>query len=195
MGRRASHRSSGNRAGIRARLASARLFCRHLVRNDSAAAMVEFALISIPFFLLLFAVFEQGLLFFQQETFQTAITNASRLVYTGQASTSAMTQDQFKQVVCNQLPGFIPCSTISVDVRPYTNFSSAQVTMPVGSDGKYDPTKATYNVGSAGTSIVVVSGFALEPVLFPMMNSWYANAGSGKVLITASAAFKNEPWQ
>lgn len=192
-----SHHSRSDAGANGMWFAPARLsqFCHRLFRNESAATILEFGLISIPFFLLLFAVFEQGLLFFQQETFQTAITDASRLVYTGQASNSGLTQSQFKQVVCNKLPGFIPCSSISVDVRPYSDFSSAQVTMPVGSDGKYDPTKATYNVGSAGTSIVVVSGFALEPVLFPMMNPWYSNAGTGHVLITASAVFKNEPWQ
>jgi Flp pilus assembly protein TadG len=192
------HRNIGMTARGRARTAPGRRpsLGRRLAKDQSAATLMEFGLIAIPFFLLLFAVFEQALLFFQQETFQTAITNASRLVYTGQASGAGMTQAQFKQAVCNQLPPFISCSDVSVDVRPYTNFSSAQITMPVDSTGKYDPTKASYNVGSAGTSIVVVSGFALEPVLFPSVSPYYATTGTpGKVLITASAAFKNEPWQ
>jgi hypothetical protein len=82
-----------------------------------------------------------------------------------------------------------------VNVQPYADFGSAQVTMPVGSDGNYDSTKAVYNGGSAG-SIVVVSGYALEPVLFPPMNPFYSSSGmTGQVLISASAVFKNEPWQ
>jgi Flp pilus assembly protein TadG len=169
--------------------------CRRFFRDDSAAVLMEFGFVVIPFFLLLFAVFQQGLLFFEEETFQTAITNASRLVYTGQATNSGYTQANFKQQVCNQLPFFLPCSTIAVNVRPYSDFASATITMPVDSNGNYDPTKATYNVGSAGTSIVVISGYALEPVLFPTMDPYYSNSGiSGKVLITASAVFKNEPW-
>jgi Flp pilus assembly protein TadG len=173
---------------------SSNIFIR-LARDDSAAVLLEFGLVATPFFLLLFAVFQQGLLFFEQETFQTAITNASRLVYTGQASNSGYTQAQFKQLVCNQLPVFLPCSSVSVNVQPYNDFSSAQVTMPVDASGKYDPTKVSYNVGSAGVSIVVVSGYALEPVLFPTMNPYYSSPGTpGKVLISASAVFKNEPW-
>jgi Flp pilus assembly protein TadG len=192
------HRNIGKAATSRARSATVRApsLLRRFAKDEGAVALTEFGLISIPFFLLLFAVFEQGLLFFQQETFQTAITNASRLVYTGQASGAGMSQAQFKQAVCNQLPLFMSCSDVAVDVRPYSNFSSAQVTMPVDSTGKYDPTKTTYNIGSAGTSIVVVSGFAVEPVLFPMVSPYYSSAGmNGKVLLVSSAAFKNEPWQ
>lgn len=165
---------------------------RGVVADEGGLATVEFGIVALPFFMLLFAIFQTGLLFFQQEVFQTAISDAGRLIFTGQADAAGYTQAQFKQQVCNRLPSIVPCGSVTVDVRTYATFATAQPHLPVDSSGNYDPTKATYSAGNPD-SIVVVTGFAAVPVLFPM-NPGFQTAGAGKALISSSAAFRNEPY-
>ena len=155
--------------------------------------IVEFAIIAIPFFLLLAAIFEQAIMFYKHELLQTAVSQSGRLVLTGQASSANYTQEQFRQQVCARLPSFIQCSTISVDVRPYTSFTSARAFKPVDQNGNFDPTQLGYNAGVA-SSIIVVSAYSVQPVMFPNLDPSYSNDGNGKILIAAQAAFRNEPY-
>ena len=162
-------------------------------KADDGATLVEFAIISMPFFLFVIAIFQVGLVFFEQAIFQSAVSDAGRLILTGQATTGAYTQAQFKQAVCNELPIFISCSNVTIDVRPYASFSAATIYKPVDANGNYNPSGAGYSIGGAKT-IVVVSAYAAQPVLFPMMNRFMSNIGNGQILISASATFRNEPW-
>lgn len=180
----------GRQLSWRSRL---RRYARRLARSERGATIVEFAIICFPFFLLLMGIFQVGLLYFEEEVFQTAVTNASRLILTGQASSGGYTQAQFKQAVCNDLPGFMSCSNVAVDVRPYGSFSATTFYKPVDSKGNYSPSAATYSIGGSKT-IVVVSAFIVQPVLFPIMNPFMSNVGNGQILISASATFRNEPW-
>lgn len=150
-------------------------------------------MVCLPFCLLLFAIFEQGLLFYKSEILQSAVSDSARLIRTGQASAAGYSQEQYRQQICSRLPSFIGCSTVTVDVRPYTSFSTARPFRPVDASGNYDPTQTGYNAGAAG-SIIVVSAVSIQPVLFPALNAFYSSAGRGKIKLTAQAAFRNEPF-
>ena len=164
-----------------------------LAADRRGITIVEFAIVSVPFFLLLAAIFEQAIIFYKHELLQTAVSGSGRLILTGQASAAAYTQEQFRQQVCARVPAFIQCGTISVDVRPYGNFSTAQAFKPVDQNGNFDPTQLGYNAGAAG-SIIVISAYSVQPVMFPNLNQFYSNDGNGKILISAQAAFRNEPY-
>ena len=155
--------------------------------------IIEFAIVSIPFFLLIAAVFEQAIIFYKHELLQTAVSQSGRLVLTGQASTANYTTEQFRQQVCARIPTFMQCGTISVDVRPYTSFTNARAFKPVDQNGNFDPTQLGYNAGAAG-SIIVISAYSVQPVMFPNLNQFYSNDGNGKILISAQAVFRNEPY-
>lgn len=166
---------------------------RTILCDRKGTAVVEFALIAAPFFLLLAAIVEQAMIFYKQELLQTAVSAAGRIVMTGQANKGGYSQEQFRQQLCGRLPSFMGCGTIAVDVRPYASFTSARAFRPVDASGNLDPTQMAYDTGTAG-SIVVVSGYSTQSVLFPNLNQFYGNAGSGKILISAQAAFRSEPY-
>lgn len=166
---------------------------RSVVADRRAVTIIEFAIVSIPFFLLLAAIFEQAFIFYKHELLQTAVSQSGRLILTGQASTSAYTQEQFRQQVCARVPSFIQCGTISVDVRPYTTFATARQYKPVDANGNFDPTQLGYNAGAA-SAIIVVSAYSSQSIMFPNLNAFYSNNGTGKILISAQAVFRNEPY-
>src|SRR5580692_1890976 len=67
-----------------ARLVSPRRFARH----QGGATAVEFALVLLPFLALMFGIIETALVFFADQTLETAVANSARLILTGQTYSS-----------------------------------------------------------------------------------------------------------
>jgi Flp pilus assembly protein TadG len=81
----------------------------------------EFALVAPVFFALLFAIIETAIMFFASQALETMTQESARLVLTGQAQTASLTQAQFQNYVCSQIPvaGLFACGNIYVDVKSY----------------------------------------------------------------------------
>ncbi len=155
--------------------------------------MVEFALVALPFFALMFAIIETALLFFADQTLDTAVSSAARLIRTGQAQEQGMSASAFKSVICSKMVGLLDCSGgLKVDVSKYTNFDSIDLGTPVDSNGNLDVTE-NYNTGHGG-DIVVVRAYYEWPVIVGMLGSNLADMPDGSHLLVATAAFRNEPF-
>src|SRR3954464_12723717 len=90
---------------------------RRFRRNRRGSAAVEFALVAPIFFGLLFAIIELAMVFFAGQVLETATQDSARLIMTGQAQMSALTQTQFKNLVCTKLIGMFDCANgVSIDV-------------------------------------------------------------------------------
>src|SRR5579871_5013350 len=115
-----------------ARHASPRRFLR---RQDGAVA-VEFGLILLPFLALTFAIMETALVFFADQTLETAVADSARLIMTGQAQNSALTAVTFKNAVCARIYGLFDCQNgVYVNVQTYSSFGSISYTPPLDSHG------------------------------------------------------------
>jgi Flp pilus assembly protein TadG len=159
-------------------------------RQDGAAA-VEFAMVSLPFFALLFAILETALIFFAGQTLQAAAGDVGRLVMTGQAQTANYSAADFKNQVCARIYGLFNCqSGMTVDVKNYSNFGSVDTTSPT-TNGAFDSTKAGYSLGGPGC-IQVVTLYYQWPVYVPMLGLNYL--GTNSRLLQATSVFKNEPY-
>ncbi|MGE0564371.1 MAG: TadE/TadG family type IV pilus assembly protein [Pseudolabrys sp.] len=167
---------------------------RRFARQNDGAAAVEFALVATPFLALVFAIMETALVFFAGQTLEAAVTNSSRLILTGQAQTSGLTQSTFKDQVCAQIVGLFDCqNNLYVNVQKYTNFSSASTTPPYN-NGQLDTTAMQYSPGGP-SDIVVVSLYYQWPIYVSLLSNNLANQNGSKRLLIATAAFRNEPYQ
>ena len=71
---------------------------------DGGATAVEFAMISIPFLALLFAIFELGAIFLASSAIDAAVEQAARQIRTGQLQGTANNNAAgFKTLVCNSI--------------------------------------------------------------------------------------------
>jgi Flp pilus assembly protein TadG len=174
-----------------ARLASPRRFARH----QGGSSAVEFSLILLPFLALMFGIMQTSLVFFADQTLQTAATESARLILTGQAQGSGLTQATFKNAVCARVYGLFNCQTgIYVNVQTYTSFSSITYTPPLDTHGNLDTSGFGYNPGGPG-DIVVVELYYQWPIFFTLMDfGTLINMSGGNRLLTAVAAFRNEPY-
>src|ERR1700743_2505419 len=89
-----------------ARRASPLRFLRH----EDGSSAVEFGLILLPFIALTFAIMETALVFFADQTLETAVADSARLIMTGQAQTGNFQLSDFKNAVCSRIYGLFTCS-------------------------------------------------------------------------------------
>ena len=164
---------------------------RHLVKQEDGATAVEFGLLALPFFALMFAIIETALVFFAGQTLETATADASRLIMTGQAQTTAgFDQAKFKESVCSRIYGLFDCANgVKIDVRTAATFSAANLSKPLDANGNL-MNDLMYSPGNAG-DIVIVRVMYQWPIYVALLS----NMAGGKRLLMATASFRNEPYQ
>ena len=166
---------------------------RRFRRNRRGSAAVEFALVAPLFFGLLFAIIELALIFFASQVLETVTQDSARVIMTGQAQTSAYTQAQFKNLVCSKVVALFDCANgFSIDVQSYSAFGSGNIADPIDA-GKNFVAPNNYLPGGPG-DIVVVRVFYQWPLLVTGLGFNPANLSGSKRLLTATAAFQNEPY-
>lgn len=167
---------------------------RRFRRNRRGSAAVEFALVAPIFFALLFAIIETAMVFFASQVLETVTQDSARIIMTGQAQAASYTPAQFKSLVCGRIVALFDCANgISVDVRSYPTFSSVTITDPIDAGKNFTAAGLKYCPGREG-DIVVVRLFYQWPLFVTGLGYNIANLAGGKRLLTATAAFRNEPF-
>jgi Flp pilus assembly protein TadG len=167
-------------------------------RDRSGSAAVEFSLVAVPFFALLFAIIETGMVFFAGQVLETGVQDSGRLLYTHQAQDTGMTSTQFKDDLCNRVSVLMNCSGLDIDVKYYPAGTPITITDPIDAGGNYDPSGFAYATAPAGsTGTVVVRGFYQWPLYVTSLGYNIANisrnTSNSKRLLAATIAFHVEP--
>ena len=170
-----------------------RKILRRFRRNRRGSAAVEFALVAPLFFGLLFAIIELSMVFFASQVLETATQDSARVIMTGQAQNASFTQAQFKNLVCSKLTIMFDCvNGVSIDVQSYAAFGSVNVADPIDASKNFVPPN-NYLPGNPG-DVVVVRLFYKWPLYVTGLGFNIANISGSKRLLTATAAFQNEPY-
>ena len=161
---------------------------------------IEFAIIALPFCVLMFGIIELGLVFMVSVTLQNATDNAARQIRTGGFQTSGSNaKGDFKTLVCNRMAWLAtPCLTkLTVAVQTFADFTAASGNSAAAST-TWTPTMAAATCFSTGApgDIVLVRTYYEWDVFTPLLNTALVNmgAGSNKRLISTVATFRNEPY-
>lgn len=177
----------------RRRLAQLRLgrAAARFSRAEDGATAVEFALVAIPFLMLIFAMIELGLVFLVSLTLENAVIDVGRTIRTGELQTSGGTADSFKTAVCDKMSwlGSGCAGALSIDVRTFADFASSNTS----ATNPTMPDTMAWNPGAAG-SIVLIRAYYAWPLVTPLMRTGLQSA-NGKRIIYAAAAFANEPYE
>lgn len=163
-------------------------------RDRRGSVAVEFAMLAIPFISLVYAIFETSMVHITGQVLQTAVTDASRLVMTGQAQSGGFDQAKFKTEVCNRVKAMFDCPTLlKVDVRVATSFGAADTSRPPVNSGNLDTTSFAYSPGGPRT-INVVRAVIAYPIILPLIGQTFVNLNGNKLLIMGTAVFQTEPF-
>lgn len=181
-----------NRRGFRRRLNS--LFKRFR-NNRKGVTAVEFAIVSIPFFALLLGIVEVALVFFTSQLIESSLSDAARLIRTGQAQVQGFNETRFKQQVCANIPVLSDCeNSLKLDVRTYLDFESTKSNLasPIDENGNLVE-DFDYQPGTGG-QIVLVRAFYEWPSIAPGLGLGPGNLANGNRLLASTVAFRNEPF-
>jgi Flp pilus assembly protein TadG len=164
-------------------------------RASDGSAAIEFALIAPVFFMLLMAIIETGLVFFAENTLANGMETAARMIRTGQVQSGGTSQTQFRQIVCDKIDSFMSCDSahLHIDVRAFSSFGSSGYPDPIDDDGNLNTNLDTFQPGTS-CQIVLVRGFYTWQLFTPFFANYFANLGSDTRLLSASVAFRNEPY-
>ena len=165
-------------------------------KDQKGIYAVEFGIVAVPFFALLFAIIETAFAFWAGQILDATMQGAARLVLTGQAQNNAAITDlaTFKNTaVCPNLPAFIPCADVAIDVRSASKFSLAPSLTP-DSNGVYDTSGFGYQKTNANEIVVVRAVYAM-----PVYTSFLGSPGTidlngRKRMVISVSTFRNEPF-
>lgn len=163
-------------------------------RRREGSAAVEFAMVAVPFTLMIFAVLELAFVFVLDSMLENAVIETGRLVRTGQADAAGYTTTTFKTAVCNRMSifGGDCASKLTVDVRVIPQFTNPNPPDPLAG-GAMSTASLTYSNGQPG-SLMLVRGWYKHTLFTPFLQSGLSRLGDGNAYLLATTAFRNEPW-
>jgi Flp pilus assembly pilin Flp len=175
---------------------SFRISLRRFRRNRRGSAAVEFALVAPVFFALLFAIIETAIVFFAGQVLETVTQDSARKIMTGQAQTAKYTMAQFKETVVYPTGALAKvlfnCDNLFIEAKSYPTFPNVSITEPIDGGKNFIP-PTSYCPGEGG-DIVVVRMFYQWPLFVTGLGYNISNLAGSKRLLSATAAFRNEPF-
>lgn len=176
---------------------------RGFARDEKGATAVEFALLALPFFTLIYAILEISIVFLAGQLLDSAVQDASRQIRTGQAQGAGWNVDTFRTEVCKGLYGMFNCSasTLVVKVSVVTSFASATATPPISAEctATSPPEKCAFTMaqtfdGGARSQIVLAQAYYKWPTLMNVPGLNLHTQAGGTRLLSAVRVFANEPF-
>jgi len=167
-----------------------RRFGSNLSKNRDGTAILEFAIVGPAFIALLLAILYTMMIYLSQQMLETAAQSAGRLLLTGSAQTTRLTNghvgmsaSDFKDAICNgftgtaangqvvtvpsMLPPMLSCSRLTVNVITTSSYNIVNPpTFTYDSNGVLTSTGTSYNYLSGGNgqnAIVVIQLIYLLP--------------------------------
>ena len=174
---------------------------RRYLKNREGTAAIEFAILAIPFFMLLFAILELAIVFFINSTLTHSVSEASRQIRTGNFQACG-SKDKFKELVCANMQGLGNCEKrLRIDVVTDNSFNTITLPAPPAppDPDPSDPTaedieNGTYTNTVASAPVIVRGLYYHKLVLPPQLTRLENISGKGIRLLAATTAFKNEPF-
>ena len=169
-------------------------------------AAVEFAIVALPFMMMLFALVEIMMIFFVQTTLEAGVAEEARKIRTGQAqsTTAPISQSAFKAAVCGRMYGLGDCTNrlfVTVQANPTGPLPDPWA------DGNLNSSDEAYQPANPG-ELVVVRAYYVWPLMTPGLSdvfktplnsgthaSMISTFGASNRILAASAAFQNEPFR
>jgi len=174
------------------------LQARYGTDSDGATA-IEFAMVSVPFLAIIFGIIELALVFFTGSVLTQAISDTGRLVRVGSFQGCGQAAE-FKSLVCARMKNMMNCNAnLRVDLVTASNFQSVTMEDPGASgldpdDDEQEIEEGVYTETGPGEPVVLRATFYYPLVLPNAMTRLENMSGSGRRVITASTAFRNEPF-
>lgn len=177
---------------------------RRLLKDKAGASAIEFALLALPFIMVIFASLETFTAFTAEQLFSNATETMARKVRTGEINAANTTKEQFRKAFCDEISIIMTCSAteaktaskLFVDVRSFASFSQIPTSIP-RKNGDLDTSNFEFAPGGP-TSVTIVRAYYRWEVITDLVRPYITNlrpAGNSMpkdYLMVATSAFRAE---
>jgi Flp pilus assembly protein TadG len=185
------------RAGMPPKDRPRRLSLARFVRNRRGATSIEFAMLALPFSLLLFGILESCISFAGQQLLANATDKVARQLRTGQLKAADVDETKLKLIICGEIKILAQgnCSdNLFVDLRKFDSFAlAAQESIKYTSDGDIDTSSFAVTPGPS-MSKNMLRVFYKWPVMTDLLRLAMSNLKGGYTLHFAATTWQNEPF-
>lgn len=187
---------------------------RKLARSKDGAAAIEFAILAIPYFMIIFAIIETFVAFAAEQLVTNAVNTLGRQMRTGQITyqlnrpSTDMDMLKFRKAFCDEVNIMIQCSEteistpskLYIDARTFATFGAIPKTIPRVSTATFadiDPTSFKFTPGGPSTINMLRAYYrwqVITDLIRPYITTIRPADGSmpSDFLIVATTAFQNE---
>ncbi|MCB1445898.1 MAG: pilus assembly protein [Rhizobiaceae bacterium] len=184
-------------------------------RDRDGAAALEFAILVVPFLMLMFATFETFLAFSGEQLMANAVETMARKIRTGevtfgQGKPTDVTEAEFRQMFCDEISILRMCSAteavtpekLYLDVRQFANFADMPRDVPKVSTADYsdlDTSGFAFSPGGANSKNMLRAYYRWQ-VMTDLVRPYITNIRPANkpvptdFLIVQTAAFENEDY-
>nr|WP_224665252.1 TadE/TadG family type IV pilus assembly protein [Mesorhizobium sp. ES1-1] len=171
-------------------------------RDRRGSTALEFAILALPFALLVFAILESCISFAGQEVMANITDDIARQLRTGQLKPPDVAGTKLRDKICSRLEIIVSqdCpNLLLVDLRQYATFADAASASFQIKNGEVvlmqgaNPQPFAIAPGLAETKNML-RVFYKWPVMTDLMAKSMANLNGGKTLHFASVTWQNEPF-
>jgi Flp pilus assembly protein TadG len=169
---------------------------RAFVRDERGVTAIEFGMLALPFFTIIFAILQTAIMFLGMQVLDSAVEDASRMIRTGRAQSANYQMADFRTLMCGYTFNLFDCSQIKINVSVITSFSNTSLAPAVQTCSVTTCTwsySETYTPG-VGRQVVQVSAYYRWPLLVVLPYFNLKNQPDNYRLISAIRVFRNEPF-
>lgn len=165
---------------------------RSLSKDRKGSAAIEFAILALPFFVVIFAIAEIAIMYFVDSGLDAALHKAVRQVRVGVAKSGSWDAVKFKDVVCKELSYSFGCATkLKVRATVITNMATITKASPI-SGGSLNVAE-DFDLGDSGSYVLVQAFLPWDPT-FKLYALSSAKLSDGSYVLGSAELIKNEPF-
>lgn len=166
-------------------------------KNEDGSTAVEFALLAVPFMLMVVGIIEMSLMFLAGSLLEGAVGDAARLVRTGQLQTSgsgeAAQKAAFLDAVCDHAGMLLDCDKFVYQVIKIDSFND-DISPKYDENGELiDKDRFDLDEITSGC-LAVVRVFYYYPLLTPLLASVFSDSANNTHMLVSTTAFETEPY-
>ena len=168
-------------------------FLKRWRRDREGSTAVEFALIGIPFVLMVIGIIEMALMFTAQSLLEASTAEAAREVRTG-AIQQGGGEDTFTEVLCGFAAVLIPCEEIQYQVVALENFGEAEEFPDAEFDEDGNLEDQQFDAGGV-SDVVMIRVAYTYPIKTPMMQLMLTNNNDSNRIMLSTIVLQTEPYE
>lgn len=173
---------------------------RHFRRNAKGSVAIEFAMLALPFSMLVFAILESCISFAAQQVLTNITDDVARQFRTGQIKSADIdpttNPEKLREMICGPLQIVVSngCPGLEIDLRRHDTFAQAAAArVKFKPNGDIDTSDFKIELGQS-LSKNQLRVFYRWPVMTDLLRKAMSNLPDGKTLHFATVTWQNEPF-